>query len=67
MWSAVKVLGPTTGATVVEKDLLRSTREDRTCRPTNLLMESMTFVKLMKPTELCVVMVLVLKLFVDGA
>jgi hypothetical protein len=67
MWSAVKVsLVLTTGALVVAEDLLRRMWADKSRRPTNLLMESMTFVKLMKPTELGVVL-LVLNFFVDDA
>ena len=67
MWSAVKVsLVLTTGALVVAEDLLRRMWADKSRRPTNLLMESMTFVKLMKPTELGVVL-LVFNFFVDDA
>jgi hypothetical protein len=67
MWSAVKVsLVLTTGALVVAEDLLRRMRADKSRLPTNLLMESMTFVKLMKPTELGVVL-LVFNFFVDDA
>ena len=65
MWSAVNVsLVLTTGALVVAEDLLRRMRADKSRLPTNLLMESMTFVKLIKPTELGVVL-LVFNFFVD--